>query len=223
VTLVNFNGMALFGPGSEWFWTMLQFLALAITFYAIYRQLRVARGANAFEHLASIERDWATERNIRFRLDVLVALRDGHDPADVADGAVTSIADLWNRVGTLTRKGHIDRVALYHAQTPTVQTWWTTLGPTVRKWRAEEGIQYFKDFEWLAAAMVALDRHSGVPETPLDAADATYWQPQWRQMIHTNEALLRTELALRTVIVASPDAMSAGQPTATPSEAPTES
>ena len=37
---INTDGMAFIGPGSEWFWTMLQFLALAITFYAIYRQLR---------------------------------------------------------------------------------------------------------------------------------------------------------------------------------------
>ena len=40
MNLVNTEGVAIFGPGSEWFWTMLQFTALAITFYAIYRQLR---------------------------------------------------------------------------------------------------------------------------------------------------------------------------------------
>lgn len=216
MALINTEGLAFFGPGSEWFWTMLQFLALAITFYAIYRQLRVARGANAFEQLASIERDLMAERNIRFRLDVLVALRDGNDPSDVADAAVGAIADFWTRVGTLTREGHIDRVALYHAQTPTVQTWWATLEPTVRKWRALEGFEYYKDFEWLAAAMVALDRRSGLPWVPIDAADTEYWQPQWRQMIRTNEALLRTEQALRTVIVASPEVPHVATPAADP-------
>ena len=40
MTLINTDGMALIGPGSEWFWTALQFTALAVTFYAIYRQLR---------------------------------------------------------------------------------------------------------------------------------------------------------------------------------------
>ena len=39
--LINIDGMAFIGPGSEWFWTALQFTALAITFVAIYRQLRV--------------------------------------------------------------------------------------------------------------------------------------------------------------------------------------
>jgi hypothetical protein len=41
VDLINTDGLAIFGPGSEWFWTMLQFTALTVTFVAIYRQLRV--------------------------------------------------------------------------------------------------------------------------------------------------------------------------------------
>ena len=51
MNLVNTDGLAIFGPGSEWFWTMLQFTALAITFYAIYRQLRAQQlwmGADAY-------------------------------------------------------------------------------------------------------------------------------------------------------------------------------
>ena len=39
--IINTDGLVLFGPGSEWLWFMLQFLALATTFYAIYRQLRL--------------------------------------------------------------------------------------------------------------------------------------------------------------------------------------
>jgi hypothetical protein len=40
VTLINTEGLALIGPGSEWFWTALQFTVLGITFLAIYRQLQ---------------------------------------------------------------------------------------------------------------------------------------------------------------------------------------
>ena len=40
MTIINMDGLALIGPGSEWFWTMLQYIALTITFFAIYRQLR---------------------------------------------------------------------------------------------------------------------------------------------------------------------------------------
>ena len=38
--LINTDGLAFIGPGSEWFWTALTFIALALTFYAVYRQLR---------------------------------------------------------------------------------------------------------------------------------------------------------------------------------------
>ena len=34
------DGFAVVGPGSEWFWIALQFIALGGTFIAIYRQLR---------------------------------------------------------------------------------------------------------------------------------------------------------------------------------------
>ena len=37
----NTDGLALIGPGSEWFWTAVSGLVLAITFIAIYRQLRL--------------------------------------------------------------------------------------------------------------------------------------------------------------------------------------
>ena len=43
MTFINTDGMALIGPGSEWFWTALQFTALAITFVAIFRQLQAQR------------------------------------------------------------------------------------------------------------------------------------------------------------------------------------
>jgi hypothetical protein len=43
VKLINTDGIAFIGPGSVWFRTMLQFTALAITFYAIYRQLRAGQ------------------------------------------------------------------------------------------------------------------------------------------------------------------------------------
>ena len=43
MTLINTEGLALIGPGSEWFWTALQFTVLATTFFAIYRQLQAQR------------------------------------------------------------------------------------------------------------------------------------------------------------------------------------
>jgi hypothetical protein len=62
VTLINTKGMAFFGPGSEWFWAALQFSALAITFVAIYRQLRIARSQRAVELVNELRRQFEDER-----------------------------------------------------------------------------------------------------------------------------------------------------------------
>ncbi len=41
MTLINTDGMSLIGPGSEWFWTAVSGVVLAVTLIAIYRQLRL--------------------------------------------------------------------------------------------------------------------------------------------------------------------------------------
>jgi hypothetical protein len=81
--LINTEGMAFIGPGSEWFWTALTGVVLAVTFLGIYRQLSIARGATAREQIASFNREWRSERMILHRLAVMVALRDGADPAQL--------------------------------------------------------------------------------------------------------------------------------------------
>ena len=44
---INTDGMAFIGPGSEWFWTALTGVVLAVTFLGIYRQVRLQAHASA--------------------------------------------------------------------------------------------------------------------------------------------------------------------------------
>ncbi|MFL5683415.1 MAG: hypothetical protein ACJ77O_09755, partial [Chloroflexota bacterium] len=105
--LINTDGLALIGPGSEWFWTALSGVVLAVTFFAIYRQLSLARGANAFTQLSGLVDEWQGERLVRKRLAVLVAIRDGAASADIPDSPAGAIANYWEKVATLTRAGHV--------------------------------------------------------------------------------------------------------------------
>ena len=50
--LINLDDLVILGPGSEWLWTMISGIVLAVTFIAIYRQLRVQRDAAAIEQVA---------------------------------------------------------------------------------------------------------------------------------------------------------------------------
>ena len=111
--LINTDGMAFIGLGSEWFWTAVSGIVLAVTFVAIYRQLSLQRSANAREQLDSMDREWRSERLMRCKLEVLVALRDGTDPADVPLAPAYAIGLYWERIAALAQGGHVDKKLLH--------------------------------------------------------------------------------------------------------------
>jgi hypothetical protein len=115
VKLINTDGMAFIGPCSEWFWTAVSGIVLAVTFLAIYRQLRLQASASAIEQLGSYEREWKSERSTRYKLEIELALRDGAEPADAASGAAHAIAGFWENIASLTRAGHIDPKLLWNS------------------------------------------------------------------------------------------------------------
>jgi hypothetical protein len=127
--LVNTDGMSFIGPGSEWFWTALSGIVLAVTFVAIYRQLRLQRSAAAVEQLNGIMHEWSSERLARAKFAILVALQAGTDPTDLPDRAVATVGFFWQQVGYLVRGGHVDRQLVYGNLGGQVQVWWALLFP----------------------------------------------------------------------------------------------
>jgi hypothetical protein len=170
VKLINTDGMAFVGPGSEWFWTAVSGLVLAVTFLAIYRQLRLQSSAGAIEQAAAFARDWNSELLHRSRLAVLQALRDEPQSADI-DQAAIEVGNYWERVGWLVRSGHIDRRIVYAYLGSTVRLWWALLMPSALRLRhIQEDPAVYEHFEWLAGLMTQLDRHAGSTVTYDDPA-----------------------------------------------------
>ncbi len=213
--LINTDGMALIGPGSEWLWTALSGLVLAITFVAIWRQLAMARSASAREQLVSLDRDWDSERMTRYQIAVITALRDGVDPAQLPDGPASGLANWWERIGQLARSGDLDRKLLYPNYGLHAQAWWAILAPYVRQKRAEQGNPHqFEVNEWLSGIMAEMDRRAGRPP-----ADAAMLGPH-DILIGRLQGRLSVEEALRTVIVAPPNAAGPWSPMASPGSDP---
>lgn len=154
--LINTEGLALIGPGSEWFWSMLQFVVVAVTLVGIYYQLRIAQSANAFTQLNELVDEWQGERMVRKRLAVLAAIRDGAALADVPASPAADVANYWEKVAALARAGHVS-VNLVAEGLGAADRWWGTLGPWVAKVRVEDANPgLFEHFEWMAASLVRL-------------------------------------------------------------------
>lgn len=149
MTFINTAGLSILGPGSEWLWTMLSGIVLAVTFLALYQQLRLQTSMAAREQLLGIDAQWSTELMYRFRLSTYEAWLDGTLSPDTVGFGDT--CDFWDMLGGLVRSGHLDLRVVRPLIRVNVTWWWGVTGPTVVQWR-----EWFADptvsdnFEWLA-------------------------------------------------------------------------
>jgi hypothetical protein len=198
VLFVNSDGLTFIGPGSEWFWTAFSGLVVAGTLIVIYRQLRLQASQNAVQFLEAFESEWASERMLRYKLEVLAALRDGASWTDLPPSWVR-LAMFWEKVGALVRSGHIDRKLLWNGSGPSAIDWWATLSKQVNEGRITGGGQAaLENFEWLAGVMEDMDRRAGALVLYDEAAVAARIGPA----ISAFESQLRIEQSLRSPVSA---------------------
>jgi hypothetical protein len=211
MTLINTDGMSFIGPGSEWFWTALTGIVLAITFIALYRQFRLQAHATAVEQVQWFQREGlGSELTQRLWLEVLVALRDRKDPADLPEYAAVATAEFWENFASLARTGHRDPKLYWRIDGRSAQIVWAMFAPWVHKRRAEFGSpDFLADLEWLAGLMTKMDGRKGRPAfTPASI-------PRFIDSgIKFGEAKLRVLQAMKTVTLAQPaEAETVAQPT----------
>lgn len=194
--LISTEEMVFIGPGSEWFWTAVSGVVLAVTFLAIYRQLALARSENAFTQLNALVDEWQGERLVRKRLTILIAIRDGMVSADIVEPPAGAVANYWEKVAALARAGHVSP-ALLAEGLGGADEWWGILAPWVSKVRTDDGNpELFEHFEWLAGAMVRLH--------PQLAFDRERFERGLEARVASAEAALHDLEAMRTPTVSKP-------------------
>ena len=145
--------IVFWGPGSEWFWIMLQFVVVAVTLVGIYYQFRLQRAANAFDQLNRIASEMESETMLRARLEVARAIAAGEAPPE---GAMVVVANYWENVASLVRGGHVDRTVLYESGGASAPVWWAALAESaVDLRRTREDPTIWKQFEWMAKTFTA--------------------------------------------------------------------
>ena len=158
---MNLNELVIVGPGSEWFWTMLSGIFVPVTFYLLYRQLRLQASTTSIEQVRRLVGEWESEEMAMSCLEVLVAIRDGSDRSKLPGPAVAHIANFWTEIGYLVESGHMDVRLVYRNLGGWIVTWWLRILPTTLAWREIEGPELFVTFENLVRQMERLSRKDG--------------------------------------------------------------
>lgn len=210
---INTDGMAFIGPGSEWFWTAFSGIVLAVTFLAIYRQLRLQASQAAVEQVDAVMREFFSERMLRHQLALLLALQAGVDLEHLPEASATAVHNYFAKLGQLAHDGHVD-LRNIGGMAAIGRAWWAALEPHSRRVNTRLGLASPPQdgFEWLVGRFAEIMERAGAT---LVFDDAYLRDSLGRRLAMTRD-LLRVEQSLRTVIVASPEALPPPPPTAPP-------
>ena len=155
--LINTDGMAFIGPGSEWFWTALQFSALAITFVAIYRQVRAQRSASLYEQLTAWNVEFLGPKMVRDKLALLLEI-EHRDPVLGLPQANDEVPDFFERLGYLVSRGDVGRDDFWNDARAVLAFYWGVLAPYVEHDRQASGDPtLYRWFEWVELEMRKID------------------------------------------------------------------
>jgi hypothetical protein len=173
--MVNTDGLVLVGIGSEWFWTMVSGVVVAVTFLIIYRQLRAQGAANALQRMETVTGRWSSPEMVLARLEVALALRDGtldmHD-----DTRVDSILVFFELVRGLHRQGYLGDEELSIEFGTSALVWWRILRPVVDVHRADEGDRtLWGGIEELVASVTRWDAKRHIDRTTILAMPVEQW------------------------------------------------
>jgi hypothetical protein len=155
--LINLDGLVLFGPGSEWFWTMAQFAALTITGVAIFRQLKAQAWANQFELLRQFGNDFSDERMTRTKLTALIDLSRG---ARHLTPAMDDTGNFFENVANARFHGHMHPRYAREEFATAGQWYWAVFEPVLPDLRRADPTLWQAWERWLVEVR-ELDRHSG--------------------------------------------------------------
>jgi hypothetical protein len=155
--LPNLDDLTIVGPGSEWFWVMAQFLALALTGLAIFRQLRAQRSGALYDQMSAWTREFADPSMTRHKLALMLAL-ENRDPGLGLPRANDEIPDYFERLGYLISQGHVRLADVWHNSRELVAFYWGVLEPYIEAERKRTGDPtIYHWFEWLEYDMRKMD------------------------------------------------------------------
>jgi hypothetical protein len=160
MTLFNLDGATIFGPGSEWLWIFAQFIALAITGLAIYRQLRAQAWANQLALFSRFGDDFDSERMTRTKLTAMIEVADG---TRRLTPSIERLGTFFENVAEGRFNGHMRPLFAWQEYGVAAQRYWAIFAPILDDLR-EADPSLWKDWERWLIEVRKRDRRAGKVE-----------------------------------------------------------
>lgn len=203
--VINTDGLALIGPGSEWLWTALQFVALSITGLAIFRQLRAQTSANSLAMGIRLADEFRVEL-LRFKL---ASLMDVSGNSRTMTPAIEKMGSFFDGTAGAIENGYVPARMAWQEWGQASQTFWAVFRPALEERRKFEPALW-KDWEHWCHDLVNMDRKAGTV-TNISPTYLARWIPE--AIAYYIASLRLEEEAKRGVIPTWPVAERSSGPT----------
>ena len=155
--IINTDGFAVIGPGSEWLWIALQFFALSITGLAIFRQLRAQTSANSLAMGIRLADEFRVDL-LRFKL---ASLMDVSGISRTMTPAIEVVGGFFDGTASAIDNGYVPARMAWQEWGEVSQTYWAIFRPALEERRkTEPGL--WKDWERWRDDLIDRDRQAGM-------------------------------------------------------------
>jgi hypothetical protein len=148
------------GTGSEWFWAFLQFLAVAITLFLIYWQIRLQTASHVVQSLSTIHTRWNSESMLRVRQHVCSRWIKGNRDFD---GVAQYLAEFMEELGNYLRIRAVTDRDIWEVQSWYIEHYYLMLENGIEQYRQTYNDEsLYLQFQFLFNRMRKMDlkRHS---------------------------------------------------------------
>jgi hypothetical protein len=137
----------IFGPGSEWFWAMAQFIVIAVTLFFAAYQINLQRLLNTFSSIFALREQWKSEEMCYCRKVIC----ENHNPSSFSIGANEgAVLGFFEEIGVYLERGVLGEKIIWDLYSYWIEHYWIIFEPSIQEYRRNTSDKtYFEHFESL--------------------------------------------------------------------------
>ena len=135
------------GERSQSFWLMVQSLAIILSLFIIYRQIKLLRYSNMLQTLNDMRENWNSEQMVKFRKITCENHLKGNKKIGKAEG---EILGFFEQLGLLLKKGVINEEFIWESYSYLIENYWSMLESNINELRqSTQDKSWYDHFEFL--------------------------------------------------------------------------
>lgn len=145
----------IFGSGSSWFWEMMQFFALSISLFFIYRQIRIQRQTNMLQAIHKMDDRWNSIEMVKSRMYVCKnRLNQDVSVSDSDDMVLIFFEDM----GIYRKRDIFDKELVWDTYSFYIEFYWPMLVPKIKEQWAGGDETIYSNFKALYDETIKLTK-----------------------------------------------------------------